>query len=63
MDHTLTGFAGEVADIWHWCKHRVNSNFDIVAWACSIVQEIRKDVKARMYGNHREAIIETINIC
>ena len=60
MDHTLTGFAGEVADIWHRRKHRVDSDFAITAWACSIVPQIRDDVKARMDGNHRESIEKVI---
>ena len=45
MDHTLTGFA---------------SDFAITARACSVVQVIREDVKARMDGNHCEAIEQVI---
>ena len=37
-------------------KHRVDSDFAITAWVCSVVQVIREDVKARMDGNHHEVI-------
>ena len=60
MEHTLTGFAGEVADLWHRRKHLIDSDFAITAWACSIVPVVREDVKARMNGNHRDAIERVI---
>ena len=56
----MTGFAGEIADFWYKHKHKIDSDFAVTAWACIIVEVVREDAKARMDGEHREAIERVI---
>ena len=44
--------------LWHWNrrKKRIEHEYAITGWALSVVDEVRKDVRARMRGEHRDAI-------
>ena len=56
MDHTLTGFAGELMDTWCRRKCNIETDFVITGWICSVLKPVRADVKARMNGNHCKAV-------
>ena len=60
MDHNLIGFAGEVMDIWCHRRNNIESDFAIAGWICSVMEPVRADVKARMNGDHREAVERVI---
>ena len=56
MDHLLDGFAGDLMTIWYRRKQRIESDFAITGWIVSVLEPVRADVKARMNGEHRDAV-------
>ena len=54
--NTTMLFAHQVT--WHWnkCKHHIEHEYSIGAWALCVMGPVRTDVRDRLTGEHRDAI-------